>query len=161
MFLKKDINFCFICLKYLFFWISIFLLTIKNIGAVNWYYSVWKTTLSIPLPLSSQIPILRIKLAKFSLRDIGRLSRNRITSRSGLPRFMISIRLLNISIVELVPCVEKSWCINAFATNSLIAISGYIGTLDVLVLIIYWQINNAMCIFCMITLWYLYLECKK
>lgn len=91
------------------------------------FFSVSEITLSIPVPRSSQIPILLSNEAKISFLDLGGESKNLSTLIKGVPGLTISILFSNISITGPVPLIVKSWCMRALATNSLIANSGYTG----------------------------------
>jgi hypothetical protein len=83
-------------------------------STVHWWESqvrarsVCCTTLSTPLPRSSQISDRLNKDARLSLRERGGVSRNRSISTKGSPRFVTSIRSAKISIIGPAPPTEKS-----------------------------------------------------
>ena len=61
----------------------------SNSGAGSRKASTCETTLSIPLPRSSQIRNRRISDARVSLRDFGGVSTKRSVSTSGSPGLVI------------------------------------------------------------------------
>mgnify|MGYP003420229107 CR=1 FL=1 len=68
-------------------------------GAGNFCNSQLITILSHPRPNSSQTLRRRISAANFSLRDLGGLSMILMISTNGTPGLVISILLLNNSII--------------------------------------------------------------
>ena len=77
-------------------------------GAGNCRTSQEITILSHPVPNSSHILNRLINSASFSFLDFGELSIILCTSTSGIPAFVISIRLSKISTTGPVPLIEKS-----------------------------------------------------
>ncbi len=82
------------------------------------------TILSQPRPSSSHIRSRRMRAASFSFLDFGGLSMILMISTKGIPGFVTSIRLGNISMMGPAPAMKKSWCMTAFAMASLIAGNG-------------------------------------
>ena len=99
----------------------------SNTGAGSAKASTAATTLSIPVPRSSQMFRRRIRDASFSFRERGCESRKRCVSTSGSPGLLISRRRSNISIIGPAPVIVKSWWIRALATSSRMATGGNIG----------------------------------
>ena len=69
--------------------------------------STASTTLSMPVPPSSQTFIRRIMAASPSFLDIGGVSMKRSVSTNGSPGLVISIRSVKISTIGPAPFTEK------------------------------------------------------